>query len=294
MTGDRVVIGVDFSGGTLRGAPWAARHIVPQARMTLAHALDLPRIPSFLRSVVDDIDVVRAHQAAIERLTEWRVAAGLGDAELTVREGRPDVVLRDVAAAFSAGLIVIGPHGNHQAPWKRLGSTAERLMRAADTSVLVVRGPMAGAPQRILVAVDDVEITDRVLAVAGAIATNSQGSLHAVHVLSNAAYSHMLSAEGAEQPDRAKAAADLREAMASETLRWLRMMWKGSGHRVALHAEVTHGSPAAEILRVARDNAIQLIMIGRYGIGRMVPAFLGSVLGSIVAGAECPVLVVAR
>jgi adhesin HecA-like repeat protein len=294
VTGSRIVFGVDFSGAMLRAAPWITRCFAPGAPVTLAHALDLPRIPSFLRSVVDHVDAERAREKATLRLTHWRESAGLPDSELVVRDGRPDAVLRDVAFAFRADLIAIATHAGHRRPWMRLGTMTERLMRAADTSLLIARGAMAGAPKHVLVAVDDVEITGQLLAVSGAIAARSAGTLHAVHVLSNAAYSHMLSAEDAAEPNPTQATLELREAMAAEALRWLQAMWKTAGHQVTLRADVPHGVPSDEILRIASESAADLIVIGRYGIGRMLPAFLGSVLGSVVAGAPCPVLVVAR
>jgi nucleotide-binding universal stress UspA family protein len=37
-----------------------------------------------------------------------------------------------------------------------------------------------------------------------------------------------------------------------------------------------------------------LIVIGRYGVGRVLPTLLGSVVGSVVHGARCPVLVVSE
>jgi nucleotide-binding universal stress UspA family protein len=43
---------------------------------------------------------------------------------------------------------------------------------------------------------------------------------------------------------------------------------------------------------VARELSADLIVIGRYGMGQVIPAVLGSVVGSVVAGADCPVLVV--
>ena len=114
-----------------------------------------------------------------------------------------------------------------------------------------------------------------------------------MHVLSNAAYSHVASIEAAtsrsEDEARDKVAAD----MADEAFRWLTALWQNTAKHGKLEIDVPHGVPADEILRIAREFDADLIVIGRYGIGRMLPAFLGSVVGSVVQGADCPVLVVA-
>lgn len=55
---------------------------------------------------------------------------------------------------------------------------------------------------------------------------------------------------------------------------------------------VAHGDAAAEIVRVARERAVDLIVIsshGRTGLGRM---FFGSTAETVVRRAHCPVLVV--
>jgi nucleotide-binding universal stress UspA family protein len=55
---------------------------------------------------------------------------------------------------------------------------------------------------------------------------------------------------------------------------------------------VAHGDAASEIVRVARERDIDLIVIsshGRTGFGRMI---FGSTAESVVRHAHCPVLVV--
>lgn len=197
-----------------------------------------------------------------------------------------------MAWELGAELVVIGAHGPLQRPWLRLGTTAERLLRAADSSLLVVRGVMAQAPRRILMALDDAEITPRVLATAGILADRLTAQLHAVHVLSIAAYSHLTSMEAAESHSDAEERKKLEADLSEEVLRWLRALWQNTTRHDKIEMEVPHGVPGDEILRSAGDFGADLIIMGRYGAGRIVPAVLGSVVGSVVHGANCPVLVV--
>lgn len=293
MDGGRVVYGVDFSPVMLRAIPWVRNVLAPNGQSVLVHAIERGPIPPSLRATV----AAHPDNPHLRRLTAQRklenLAATVGlTGEVIVREGRADDVLRQAAHDARANLIVMGAHGGRSRPWMRLGTTTERLLRSSPVSLLIARGPMAGPPKTIVVALDDVEITTRVLSVAGNLADAFDAELRAVHVLSNAAYSHLLSSEAAESATDDERVANIRADLADEALRWLRELWQHTRRRGRLHAEVPHGNPGEEILRLARERAADLVVIGRYGIGRALPAVLGSVVGSVVAGAECPVLVV--
>jgi nucleotide-binding universal stress UspA family protein len=288
-----VIFGVDFSPTVQRAIPWVREFIAPGQPVVLAHAVDEPPLPGFLRARLPlSLAAREVAPQVLARLAMLAERTGIPSAERVTRAGRADEVLRDLAIERGASLLVIAAHGAPTRPWKRVGTTAERLLRSADRSVLVVGGAMTGPPMRILVAVDDAAVTPCVLSRAGALADAHRSEIHAVHVLSPAAYSHLISAEaavgGAEAEVRQRIDADLAE----ETLRWLRALWENTNHRTPLHAHVPHGHPADEILRIARELSADLIVIGRYGIGKVIPAMLGSVAGSVIAGANCPVLVV--
>lgn len=295
MPSRSVVFGTDFSPIIRRAIPWVRDYVAPGHSVILVHAVDTPPLPGFLQRVVPSAAVEHVTPAIQARLSLFAERSAVPEATRIVRAGRADDVLLSVASEHDADLVVIGAHGVPCRPWKRVGTTAERLMRAATRSVLVANGPMVGPPLRIVVALDDAAITPRVVEWAGAIAEANGADLYGVHVLSVAAYSHLVSAETAATAGNDSLAHRRLEAdLSEETLRWLRQLWEGTSHRTRLHAEVPHGNPADEILRLAAERAADLIVMGRYGAGRVVPAVFGSVLGSVIAGAECPVLVVAR
>ena len=61
---------------------------------------------------------------------------------------------------------------------------------------------------------------------------------------------------------------------------------------LAVEEVITHGDPAAEIVRVAAEREVDLIVIsshGRTGLGRII---FGSTAEAVVRHARCPVLVV--
>ena len=294
MGAGTVVFGTDFSPIMRLAIPWVREFIAPRHCVVLAHAIDAPPLPGFLRHLVPPEGAVEhVSDQALMRLRLLADRAAVPDAHLIVRGGRADDVLLAVAGESNADLVVIGAHGVPCRSWKRVGTTAERLLRAAARSVLVASGRMANRPSRILVALDDAAVTPKVLERAGALAHLNGAELIGVHVLSVAAYSHMLSAESAVSADADEARRRLERDMADETLRWLRELWTSTGRHGQLDARVLHGDPADEILRLASERAVDLIVMGRYGAGRVIPAVLGSVVGTVIAGADCPVLVVA-
>lgn len=291
-----VVIGVDFSPSLSHAGEWIRRYIAPGAAITLVHAYEPAPLPGFLQRLKPEhATTPRAEVMRLEReLVRWREQNGIPDARYVVRAEPAYALIHRVARECDADLIVIGARTASDRPWLRLGSTAERLLRSARASTLVIHGRPHAVPKKLLVAVDDVSITSEVLGVAGELADRFDASVHAVHVLSNAAYSHVLSMEAAHADSEAEVQAKVAVEMSAESLRWLRELWHNTMRHDRLEAEVPHGVPATEILAAADRAKADLIVIGRYGAGRVIPAILGSVVGSVAHGARVPVLVVAE
>ena len=61
------------------------------------------------------------------------------DIKVMLREGKPGVTILKVSEEISADLIVIPSHGYHGMKRLVLGSVAERVIRHATCSVLVLR-----------------------------------------------------------------------------------------------------------------------------------------------------------
>jgi nucleotide-binding universal stress UspA family protein len=69
--------------------------------------------------------------------------------------------------------------------------------------------------------------------------------------------------------------------------------WADEGRaagRVA-HERLLRGKPAAEIIRLAREEAIDLIVIGTHGRGTLSHVLFGSTTEKVVRKAPCPVLI---
>ena len=59
-----------------------------------------------------------------------------------------------------------------------------------------------------------------------------------------------------------------------------------------MHAEVREGSPFYEIIRYAKEQDVDLIIMGTHGRGGLVHVLLGSVAEKVVRKSPCPVLTV--
>jgi nucleotide-binding universal stress UspA family protein len=61
---------------------------------------------------------------------------------------------------------------------------------------------------------------------------------------------------------------------------------------LVLHPEVAEGVPAEEILRLARERGVDLIVMGTHGHTGLAHVLLGSICEKVVRRAPCPVLTV--
>lgn len=64
------------------------------------------------------------------------------------------------------------------------------------------------------------------------------------------------------------------------------------GDRLVVTSQVCAGPPAATIVQVAADRAVDLIVIGTHGRQGLAHLMLGSVAEQVVRTAPCPVLIV--
>jgi len=61
---------------------------------------------------------------------------------------------------------------------------------------------------------------------------------------------------------------------------------------IAVEEVVVQGKPSAEIMRVARETAVDMIVLGTHGKGMLDQALFGSTTERVVRRAPCPVLTV--
>jgi nucleotide-binding universal stress UspA family protein len=295
----KIVVGVDLSPH----AELAAAHAVELARLDRAElALVLcdliPETPVGLAPSVVAAANAYSHRL-VARLDEDRrrldeLAAKLADRGVRINaqvvDGYPDEQLPRIAQELGAELIVVGSHGRTGIKRFLIGSVAERVVRIADTSVLVARTPApTDGYRRIVVGIDFDPMSDRALARAVELAP-AGGRVDAVHCwqLSPLAYP-------AEAPTLMPAYEQVRRDTITELER--------TGRTLAEQAQATRPGvevrfhllerPAAHGLDdFARDVHADLVVVGSHGRRGLRRFLVGSVAEVTVRHAPCSVLVV--
>jgi nucleotide-binding universal stress UspA family protein len=261
----RVIEVVGIAAPSLGPAPLAVYGLTQEVRRGLADELDRFSAP--------------AREAGV-------------DVRISVEEG--DVVggILHEAEAVDADLIVIGTHGRSGFQRLTLGSIAEKVLRRAISPVLTVPpGPQAlpagdGLFKRILCAVDFSMASLKGVEFALSLAKEADARVTLVHVL--------------DWPRDGLLPRELEEAVAGT-----REQWEATT-RERLHALVPAGArewctpddlviagrPAEEILRLARERAEDVIVLGVHGRGALDLALFGSTTHRVVREAPCPVFTI--
>jgi len=120
-----------------------------------------------------------------------------------------------------------------------------------------------------------------------ALAENFGAAIHLMHVLEDALI-HPASHAGlfAMQPD-------YRQVMEREAGQRLEaLLDQVSRERLKVRVVVRWGSPFLEIIRYAKAEASDLIVLGTQGLGPIAHMLMGSVAEKVVRKAPCPVLTV--
>lgn len=143
------------------------------------------------------------------------------------------------------------------------------------------------AIKTILVPTDFSEASESALTYARAMAEAFGSSLHLVHVMEDL-LAHAWAAEVyvASMPS-------LRDEIEKEAhLRLGAMASKVPPLGLPVTTAVVAGNPFLEIIRYARANNVDLIVLGTHGRGPIAHMLLGSVAEKVVRKAPCPVLTV--
>lgn len=288
-----ITIGMDFSDAAIEAARWAVGHFTPTPAATLVHVIPPPDQPAFAGHLVPPSAAIEAVAREYADTQMRRVAGLLAPAVVStdIRVGKPYEEIIASATATGASLVVVGPHSDRPRPRKFLGTTAERVVRTSPVPILVATNP-GGRPRRILVPIDDSSNTPVLLAWTRDLATMFDADVTLLHVWSNAVYSHVASMSYAVAKREDDARRELERELHDAAAQWLEALARTGIQRERVTAKVTHGKAGDATLDAAAEMSADLIVLGRRGSGLIVPALLGSTVGTVLHGATCPVLVV--
>jgi nucleotide-binding universal stress UspA family protein len=249
-------------------------------------------------STHDHLDLSKI-RGVLEELATKRLGALIHDSDI------PDLVLkqvhrRDISAVppivdyvreEDVDLIVMGTHGRRGVRKLLLGSVANEVTRLAQCSVLTVRGKGDRAPvhdiDRVLVPVDFSEPGKEALAVACNVASTYGAELQLVHVVPEVLHPAFYNMGVTRINDLEKDAFQGVESALRELL-----ARTGDCQGAPAECNVLEGHPGHEIVRFSRDRESDLIVMATHGLTGIKHLLMGSTTEKVLAGAECPVLVV--
>ena len=300
---ERVVVALDFSEASILAATWVAQHFARGTELVLVHVIHAPAPPRFLEARYPRAEqVVEMARAGAElRLRELVSSLATGLTWTEVRIGRPDEEIVRVAQEYRADLIVVGRPAPRTGLSARLGTTAQRVLRRATVPVLLAVGMPAADPLRVLVGLDESDLTEPVLDWTRLLVERFKAETVVMHVIHPRDFDHSaMLARGLFQ-----AAADSRddipvdhEPALRDAERWIGAQLEqrlgaklGRGRVTAVALE---GLPSDVLLAEARRRDVELIVLGSRGAGTAQRLFLGSVAEAVLRDSPCPVLVVVR
>jgi nucleotide-binding universal stress UspA family protein len=286
------------------GSPYSDAAVALTARIvwppgTIIHTLTVAPERWSLNGLSPDaqrvVDETMAKVRHVERTTAERLAAQAAErlrshnvaAEPETLEGKPSEVILQRASELPTDLIVIGARGLSAPEEFLLGSTAHKLAHYAECSVLVARPLERERPLVILLAADGSLEAQRAAELLCAFSLPQWAEVIVVGV---AEIALGLTGDGhqsnTDMPGEVRQALlDAAEARVADAVIHLRRC----GAQV--RSVIRLGHPAGEILKTAKEQDADLIVIGARGQTRSTPLPLGGVAQKIVKYAPCSILV---
>lgn len=209
-----------------------------------------------------------------------QVRATAASVETVVATGSPAGVILEEAERNSVDLVIINTHGRSGLERWRLGSVADKVVRAAVCDTLVI-GPEATTPQTlraVLVPLDGSQHAEEALPVAQRLAGSHGAKMHLLTVVPPVVLATRFE--------------DLRQQLLDEGLARANAYLGGlQAHLGEVKLTVLSGPPVQTIMEYSTENSIDLVVATSHGHGGVSRAVLGSVTDRLLSG-RVPILVV--
>jgi nucleotide-binding universal stress UspA family protein len=265
---------------------WIATDFSKTVSVLVERAARLPHAPGAVFTWVHVTDGARSSDAArrLKLLSQnlKQKLGNVGNAKVAVKllRGTPWKALSAEASKASVDLLVVGEHGERKFRDLLLGSTAERVLRATQVPVLLVRLRKVRPYQRVLVGLDLTECSRRAFQWAVDISGGGD-SLQAVHAYDVEPWRRKLSSATRSQ---------LRALAAGQaSSRWDR--FSAAAARTPVTLVLRDGDPRDVLLDEARRQDADLLVLGTHGRTGMDHWILGSVAEVALRSAPCDVLI---
>lgn len=235
--------------------------------------------------VMERADWVMRVEKAVEEVRFILKEEGVPFQALT-RRGRAQAELARQTREKRYDLVVVGSFG--RAWWSRLlrGRTWRRILRAVESSVLVVRVERPFSLQKALVCSGGLSHADQVTRFGGKILQMAGASAILLHVVDPLTMGYLA-------PKKKISLEEFLQLEIPQSRHFLieDKILRGMGIEVEM--KLGHGSATEAILQEAGEEGYDLVVMGSTQVARgLRHYFVGSITDKVVENAPCPVLVV--
>lgn len=283
----KLLVPIDFSECSYRALDYATA-LAKQfdAQIGLMHVVEPRNVYQRLDASGADRWLIDSARMRLTKLAQEKIEE-LIPVNADVRVGGVYDEICEAAQLQGSDLIVIGTHGRTGLKRVFLGSTAERVVRYAPCSVLVVRGTgqkcvTKFCPEKILVPVDFSACSKRAVQEAILLAKQYRASLLLVHVVETycALGDYGLLDYGTLELQSRESAKKELETLITEI----------SAQDIPVKACMCDGHPASKIVEITTKSGVDLIVISTHGRTGLNHVLLGSTAEEVVRQAPCPVV----
>jgi len=284
----RVLLASDGSDEARRATRWLRDLPLPSDTkicvLVVATLTKPPRDSRSLKQLRQEI-LAGARRAGASTATILRPR--WSEIEVVVVLGDPTVEIVHIAEQTPVDLIVLGARGLTRRQRWFVGSTSLTVARYAPCPVMVVRG-RTGRVRRVLVAVDGSETARAALRFVRIVHRPDDVHVGLLHVLPAPRPSggrRRGRSAASREPDQDPRTADA-DAVLADAVAVLGEIGR------PVEQLVSEGDPAREIVRIAEDRDVDLVVVGARDLRTLERLLLGSVSEAVLHHAARPVLIV--
>lgn len=285
-----VIVGVDFSKSSRRALKLAVEiGASAGAPVQLVHIWNASHLGG-PGPILPQIENIIAEQKNLleGELRKWanEVASVGTDISCAVHEGVASRLLPDIARDSHAGLLVVGRRGSANLAHVLLGSVSERVVRLSECPVLVVpdREESVGVPKRLLVGTDLSHTAKKAYEVAISLSEllGASKGIVVAHVRPGERELYLQNWSELVHRDRYPYDDVALKRWASES----------DAREVPIKVRVFEGNPEEGLLKLARQEACDWLVLGLQGRSALASFLMGGTTDRILKLTDRPVLVV--
>ncbi|MGE5800608.1 MAG: universal stress protein [Syntrophaceae bacterium] len=290
----KILCAIDGSRQSQWGLNWLSRLCSPQDdALLLVHAVDMTRYKNLPRmhqnarsSLVKVLEFSLEGAAQLLEQAELKAAGSWGQVRARLLRGSPAEVIARLAKREKVDLLVVGSRGVTEFQPMLLGSVSRKLLAQAPCPVLVVKKP-AKALTRVVLGADGSMESWEAVALVQAWPSEVRPQVTVASIVPP------LPLESLRVPARAIAVGDQVEGTLRREAQKLAARVAGTLRKAGFIAKgiVLSGSPGAELVKLARCERAELIVVGSRSGRSPHEYFLGSVADTVAKHAPCSVLV---